>query len=1124
MFVHSSEKATIMAPITVRAYHWDLKDDREGDSSIFAWTLDQNSKVNLVRIEDYRPNCYLELPPFVKGSIKQHTWQDIELLHDYLVNAFPDLNIQPFRDGDYSRKHRLYMHDVYSDTKKRVNFPYLRLRFANENRLRAAEKVFSHAIPTSRWGNILLHIREGIYSGVSTIRKMLSSKEASFSGWLRCDGVETTNPISNAKEWIVPYESITPVPLTESKHWKLRVPVFALDIECYCHRERGFPDKLSSKDAMYMISGIYQVLGERNTRKRFGILYGDCDLFDIPAGTKLYKTKSEVEAVEKLGDLIRETNPIIITGYNIFTFDFPYIQHRVERMMEKLPVMGMVDDEVPYLHKSKWRSSAYGYQTNFILTCSGRISIDILTVVKRDYKLRTYGLGEVSSNFLGISKLEEDHKEMFKRFERNQAAIKSGDEELLRKSKAEMRQTMEYCLRDSELCIDLMEKLNIWVSLSEMSNIVGTSIMDIFTRGQQIRCVSQLYDRVSKQNIVINTRVTEKVHYVGGAVAKPRVGVFNHVICLDFSSLYPSLIRAFNICYTTLIPKEKWHLFDKNDCHIIKFVQNEPLAGVRTKIAFAEDGDEIQYDDDAEEYEEDDELDEEEIKKKGATKRVYYEFRFVKPHILKGVVPSIVENLVMERKKVNEEKREVTNEVLFDLEMRDLLQKILSEDKNGENEKFDTSKLQAKEKKWLEKNKLSLEELIASEAERKEKIKETLLYISVLDKRQLALKVSANSFYGFLGVQSGGKLPLIEGALSTTAQGRAHIRKARKYVEEKYGGVQIYGDTDSIMMQLPQVKSAADCAYWGKRLAEEISGLDPGATDCDGKVWPEGRESLCGFIKPLAMEFEKAMRLFCMKKKKYAYYIIQKNGQFLMEKGSTTRKDLQSKGIILARRDNHKFLQKVYDTVLRKILDGYEGPDKNQFRFEGEEVALRSCYEYVFEEIRKLLRGEVDVKDLSIVKGLGANYKSDSYFMAVFSKRLKQSGIDVKAGDRLDFLIKQSEPGAKFGEMLVLMSEYYDEKRLGNEIPIAYQEYLIRTMRNPIDQLFSSGYKMIFDRFRLGMKRTPRVKNITPLSNVVQCMSDLVTVGEGFEGLEEAVYSELDRLEREEENEEVIYC
>ena len=73
--------------------------------------------------------------------------------------------------------------------------------------------------------------------------------------------------------------------------------------------------------------------------------------------------------------------------------------------------------------------------------------------------------------------------------------------------------------------------------------------------------------------------------------------------------------------------------------------------------------------------------------------------------------------------------------------------------------------------------------------------------ITVLDKRQLAFKVSANSAYGAMGVQRG-YLPFMPGAMVTTARGRESIQKVAQYIPEKYGGQLIYGDQFSVSVFL----------------------------------------------------------------------------------------------------------------------------------------------------------------------------------------------------------------------------------------------------------------------------------------------------------------------------------
>lgn len=78
---------------------------------------------------------------------------------------------------------------------------------------------------------------------------------------------------------------------------------------------------------------------------------------------------------------------------------------------------------------------------------------------------------------------------------------------------------------------------------------------------------------------------------------------------------------------------------------------------------------------------------------------------------------------------------------------------------------------------------------------------------AVLDGRQLALKVSANSVYGFTGATVG-KMCCLEISGSVTAYGRRMIEHTKNTVEAEYTIAKgyeadcsvIYGDTDSVMV------------------------------------------------------------------------------------------------------------------------------------------------------------------------------------------------------------------------------------------------------------------------------------------------------------------------------------
>lgn len=127
---------------------------------------------------------------------------------------------------------------------------------------------------------------------------------------------------------------------------------------------------------------------------------------------------------------------------------------------------------------------------------------------------------------------------------------------------------------------------------------------------------------------------------------------------------------------------------------------------------------------------------------------------------------------------------------------------------------------------------------------------------AVLNGRQLALKVSANSVYGLTGATVG-KLPCLAVASSTTAYGRQMIEKTKAEVESRYtiangythDAQVIYGDTDSVMVKFGP-NDLAKCMELGNEAAIHVSDK---------------------FIKPIKLEFEKVYFPYLLiNKKRYA--------------------------------------------------------------------------------------------------------------------------------------------------------------------------------------------------------------------------------------------------------------
>ena len=108
-----------------------------------------------------------------------------------------------------------------------------------------------------------------------------------------------------------------------------------------------------------------------------------------------------------------------------------------------------------------------------------------------------------------------------------------------------------------------MDKLMCLVNYIEMARITGVPFSYLLSRGQSIKVLSQLLRRANAEGYVIPALKGEgsDEQYEGATVIEPKKGFYDVPIAtLDFSSLYPSIMMAHNLCYTTLLDK---HTIDR---------------------------------------------------------------------------------------------------------------------------------------------------------------------------------------------------------------------------------------------------------------------------------------------------------------------------------------------------------------------------------------------------------------------------------------------------------------------------------------------------------------------------------------------------------------------------------
>lgn len=664
--------------------------------------------------------------------------------------------------------------------------------------------------------------------------------------------------------------------------WLKMAPLRILSFDIECAGRKGiFPE--AQHDPVIQIANVVLKYGEQRPFIRNVFTVNTCSPI---IGSEIFSHMDERDMLLAWRDFVVKSDADVIIGYNTANFDLPYLLDRAKALgIPKFPYFGRMVNIKQEAKDSVFSSRAYGTRENKVVNIDGRMQLDLLQFIQREYKLRSYTLNSVSAHFLGEQKEDVQHSII--------TDLQNGTAET-------RRRLAVYCLKDAYLPLRLLEKLMCLVNYTEMARVTGVPFSYLLARGQQIKVISQLFRKCLEEDIVVPNMKSEgsNEEYEGATVIEPTRGYYDVPIAtLDFSSLYPSIMMAHNLCYTTLLNKQSIKAFNLSE----------------EDYTYTPNGD-----------------------------------YFVKDTKRKGILPTILDELLSARKKAKADLKKETDPFRKD----------------------------------------------------------------VLNGRQLALKISANSVYGFTGATIG-KLPCLAISSSVTAFGREMIEKTKNEVQDKYSTKNgftydaevIYGDTDSVMVKFGH-QDLETCMKLGEEAAAYVS---------------------TKFKNPIKLEFEKVYFPYLLiNKKRYAGLYWTRPDKF---------DKMDTKGIETVRRDNCRLVQNVITKVLEYIL---------------EERNVAKAERFVKQTIADLLQNRVDLSQLVITKAYSKHEYDGKQAHVELAKRMKKrdAGSAPTLGDRVAYVIINSSS-----------TKNYEKSEdplyvLENSLPIDVKYYLENQLSNPLMRIF----------------------------------------------------------------------
>jgi len=236
----------------------------------------------------------------------------------------------------------------------------------------------------------------------------------------------------------------------------------------------------------------------------------------------------ETSMLRGVSKRIVEMDPDLITGWNLVDFDLSVLQRRFKDLNVPFQ-LGRTDDQSWYRSGEVWGGST--------MAIHGRQILDALHLLRGTLqRFEDYRLDTVANAILGRGKLLEDE------------AGNSRAEKITEVYQEDRNLFCAYCLEDARLVLDILEAEGLINLTLRRGLLTGLPLERAWV---SVAAFDNIYiNALHRRNMVAPTTGVDRTAGAGapgGLIIPSKAGLYRNVFVFDFKSLYPSIIRTFNI-------------------------------------------------------------------------------------------------------------------------------------------------------------------------------------------------------------------------------------------------------------------------------------------------------------------------------------------------------------------------------------------------------------------------------------------------------------------------------------------------------------------------------------------------------------------------------------------------
>jgi DNA polymerase elongation subunit (family B) len=307
-----------------------------------------------------------------------------------------------------------------------------------------------------------------------------------------------------------------------------------LDIECEI---AGALTPENIKDPKGKITSV--ALYDNNSKKYYCLILDEKQLMDEAKSEskEVIPYKSERELLDGFLEIWKKLDPTIISGWNSEFFDIPYLYYRINKVLGQ--DMGNYLSPIQKV-KTKIVQTKNGLAEHVVV--AGLNHLDYMNLFKKFITKQepSYALGTIGEKYVKLGKIE----------------YQGSLDKLFRE---DVDKFIEYNIRDVEIIVELEKALKFIELTVTICHLCHTPYETIYY--STVLNDGAILTYLKRKGIVSPNKPTTynpglkeiKEEYAGGYLKDPVPGLYEWVIDLDFTSLYPSIIRSLNMGIETLV-------------------------------------------------------------------------------------------------------------------------------------------------------------------------------------------------------------------------------------------------------------------------------------------------------------------------------------------------------------------------------------------------------------------------------------------------------------------------------------------------------------------------------------------------------------------------------------------